>query len=65
MKLIELWNVSDGVPLFLNIDHKHIEVEDGPGFPVVNGADVSDLIVTRIRPTDYPLFGNVIEITAS
>lgn len=63
MKLIELWNVSDGEALFLLADGTFVPVLDGPGFPVVNGKDVSDVVVRRIRPTTYPLFGNVLEIT--
>ena len=64
MKLVELWNVTDGVPLFLSVDEKFVEVLDGPGYPVVNGSDVSDLIVQWILPTTYPTYGSVLEIKA-
>lgn len=64
MKLLDLWNVTDGESLFLMTDDKRIEILDGPGYPVANGVDVSDLVVLRIRSTIYPLYGCVIEVIA-
>ena len=62
MKLIDLWNVADGQKIFINKGYGYDEVMDGPGFPVVNRKDASDMVVEFVRPETYPMYGNVLEI---
>jgi hypothetical protein len=64
MKLIDLWKLGDLAPfkMFIKCDDNRKEVLDGPGFPVVDGRDASDLEIESIRPAAYPMYGPVLEV---
>lgn len=65
MKLFDLWKLGDTAPfkMFIKTETGKVkEVLDGPGWPVVDGKNASDLEVKAIRPAAYPMHGNVIEI---
>lgn len=64
MKLVDLWKLGDLTPfkMFIKSDAGVKEVLDGPGFPVVDGRDASDLEVKSMRPASYPMYGNVLEV---
>lgn len=62
MKLIDLWKVADGQKIFIKKGDRYYGVLDGPGFPVVNQKDASDLVIEYVRPENYSMYGNVIEI---
>lgn len=62
MKLIDLWKVADGQKIFIKRDFGYGAVMDGPGFPVVNQEDASDLVIRHVRIAHYAMYGDVLEI---
>lgn len=69
MKLYDIWKLGDDSPFKMFIvsgvasGTEHTEVLDGPGFPVVDGKDASNLEVSAIKPAHYQMYGNVLEVT--
>lgn len=65
MKLIDLWKLNDcpPAPMFIRFGTRSIEILDGPGYPVVNGRNASNMEISRVAPAQYSMRGNVLVVT--
>ena len=64
MKLFDLWKLGDSTPfkMFIKSDTGTKEVLDGPGYPVVDGRNASDIEIKSMRPANYSMRGPVLEV---